>query len=223
MVMPLEEVRPRERLAFGGAEALTTEQLLTLVVGSGGGGASVAAAALMRRFGGLHAAGRASFREMCEVPGFGPARTAAIQAALELGRRHALAERPRGEEIRTAEDVHRRLSPILRHLGREVFVTVLLDARHHVLRDVRIAEGGLTACAIHPREVFEPAIRERAAAVVFCHNHPSGDPTPSAEDVALTTRLCLAGDALGVRAIDHVIIGDGRFASLAELGLMVAQ
>lgn len=214
--------RPRERLAHRGATALTDEELLLLVLGSGGGvgGAAVAAHALLRRFGSLHGLERARRTELLRVPGLGAARVAAVTAAFELGRRTALAERARGARIASAADVHARLSPRLRHHLREVFMVVLLDARHRLLAEVRIAEGGLTACAISPREVFEPVVREQAAAVIFVHNHPSGDPAPSHEDLALTGRLVIAADALGVRALDHVIIGDGRFFSLADRGLM---
>jgi len=216
------EHRPRERLAARGAAALTDEELLVLVLGSGGGvgGAAVAAHALVRRFGTLHGIERARRTELLRVPGLGAARASTITAAFELGRRTALAERARGERIASAAEVHARLSPRLRHHPREVFMVVLLDARHRLLAEVRIAEGGLTACAISPREVFEPVVREQAAAVIFVHNHPSGDPAPSHEDLALTGRLVIAADALGVRALDHVIIGDGRYFSLADRGLM---
>ncbi len=220
--LPLVDDRPRERLAALGAEALSDRELLALVLGAGGGagGPAVAASALLRRFGDLHGVERARPSELMRVPGLGAARTAALRAALALGRRVVAAERPRGEPVKSAADVHARLSPVLRHHDREVFVVVLLDVRHRLLAEVRVAEGGLTACAIHPREVFEPALRERAAAVIFVHNHPSGDPTPSHEDLALTARLVIAAEALGVRALDHVVIGDGRFVSMADRGLM---
>lgn len=223
MVSPLVALpdvpdRPRERLAALGAEALSDHELLALLLG--GGRADVAAHALLRRFGSLHGLDRAGLAELRAVPGLGLARAAALKAALTLGRRAVTRERTRGPRIRSAEDVHARLSPVLRHHDREVFAVVLLDTRHRILSEVRVAEGGLTACAIHPREVFEPAIREGAAAIIFVHNHPSGDPTPSQEDLALTTRLCITADALGVRALDHVIIGDGGYVSLADRGLM---
>ena len=115
-------------------------------------------------------------------------------------------------------DVFKLYAPRLSHLDREVFHTLCLDTKHRVLRDARIVEGGLTTCSVLPREVYAPALREGAAAVVFVHNHPSGDPTPSADDLALTARLKQAGSVLGIKALDHVVIGEGRYVSLVDKG-----
>jgi DNA repair protein RadC len=200
-------------------ETLSDTDLLGLVIGRGAG-KEAAAHDLLARFGSLHGIERAAVSELLQVRGLGPRRAATLKAALALGRRAACTERRRGERIRSAADVFRRLSPLLRHLDREVFLVLLLDNRHRVLREVRVAEGGLTACAVQPRDVLEPAVREGAAAVIFVHNHPSGDPTPSKEDVALTQRLGVGAEALGIRALDHVVVGDGRYVSLADRGLM---
>ncbi|MDF1561394.1 MAG: DNA repair protein RadC [Deltaproteobacteria bacterium] len=210
--------RPRERLQALGPEALVDEELLALILGPCGAGHL--APLLLRRFGGLHGLERASASELVRIPGMGSARTAAVRAALQLGRRLALSEQPRGAVLRSADQIHRRLGPRLRHLRQENFVGIYLDARHRILSEQRIAEGGLTACAIHPREVLEPAVREAAAALIVAHNHPSGDPAPSADDLSLTRRLGIAAEALGVRLLDHLIIGDGRYLSLAEAGLL---
>lgn len=212
--------RPRERLLARGAVALADSELLDLVLGTSGGRSL--AETLLERFGGLHGIARATAGELVRVPGMGPARVTALLAALCLGRRVASGERPRGAGLRSAAQVHRLLSPHLRHLDQEVFVGLYLDNRHRVLREVQIAEGGLTACAVQPREVLVPALREGAAALIVAHNHPSGDPAPSPEDVALTTRLYAAAQVLGVRLLDHVVIGDGRYVSLAEEGLLGA-
>ncbi len=193
--------------------------LLALLLGGGDSGAELACA-LLERFRDLHGIERASASDLTLVGGIGPGRAAALQAAIALGRRAACRERSRGDRIRSSSDAHRRLSPALRHLEREVFMVLLLDNRHRVLREVRVAEGGLTACAVQPRDVLQPAVREGAAAVIFVHNHPSGDPTPSNEDPALTRRLCVASEALGIRALDHLIVGDGRYVSLSDRGLM---
>lgn len=208
-----------DRLEWHGPGGLSERDLLVLALG-GGERSERVADGLLERFGDLHALERASRRELCDVRGMGPSRVAVLRAGLALGRRAAATARRRGDRVRDAADVHRRLSPAMRHLEREVFVVLLLDARHRILSEVRIAEGGLTACAIHPREVLAPAVREGAAAVVFAHNHPSGDPTPSREDVALTGRLQVAADALGIRPLDHLVIGDGAYVSLAERGLL---
>ncbi|RMG21712.1 MAG: DNA repair protein RadC [Deltaproteobacteria bacterium] len=209
--------RPRERLAAEGAAPLSDRDLLALVLGPGGG---PPARALLEAFDDLHGIARAGLRDLERVRGVGRARASALCAAFELGRRHTERMRARGPRLRSAQDVHDRLAPRLRHHAKEVFLVLLLDTRHRVLAQRKIAEGGLTACAIHPREVFEPAIREGAASILFVHNHPSGDPTPSAEDLALTRRLVLVGEALGIPALDHVILGDGTFVSLAEAGLL---
>lgn len=108
----------------------------------------------------------------------------------------------------------------LRDLKKEVFCVVLLDARHRIMGEERISEGSLTSSIVHPREVFVPAVRESAGAIVFVHNHPSGEPTPSEDDIAVTRRLERAAELLGIRVLDHVIVGDGEYASFKELGLM---
>lgn len=220
--MPPTDERPRERLLTAGSEALTDAELLALVLGAGQGAGETGliAQALLRRFGSLHALEQARLTELIAVPGIGPVRAAALRAALALGRRLATRERSRGLSIQSAADVFDHLGPHLRHAPKEQFHVLLLDARHRLLAQVRIAEGGLTACAIHPREAYEPAVREGAVAVIFVHNHPSGDPAPSRDDLTLTQRLQAAGEALGIRALDHVVIGDGRYVSLAEQGLI---
>lgn len=136
---------------------------------------------------------------------------------LELGRR---AVRPRTRDLRftTPEDVYRYARPRMAHLTHEVFHVLLLDTKHRLVRDVRVAAGGLATCALSPRDVFEPAIREAAPALIFLHNHPSGDPTPSADDIALTVRLVAGAKVLGLAYLDHMVIADSGFKSLRELG-----
>lgn len=140
-----------------------------------------------------------------------------IAAALELGRR-SLSPRQRDTVLETPLNVYAYCRPRMAHLTREVFHVLLLDSRHRLVADRRVAEGGLASCAISARDVFEPAIREAAPAMIFVHNHPSGDPTPSQDDILLTARLLKAAKLLGLSLIDHVVVADGGFSSLAEMG-----
>lgn len=220
IVSPLhlpERARPRERLLEAGAAQLSEVELLALVLGTAGPlGAIRAAESLLARFGSLPELARCSAAELAR-DGVGKARAARLLAALELGRR-ALEPRTRAVALHRPEDVFRYARPRLAHLTHEVFHVLLLDTRHRLVADRRVASGGLASCAIAPRDVFEPAIREAAPAVVFVHNHPSGDPTPSRDDVELTRRLGEAARLLGISLLDHVVIADGGYTSLAELG-----
>lgn len=215
LVIPME-MRPRERLIAYGAENLSEAELLAVVLGTVGPTPAVRAATeLLSHYGGLPELARCATSELRRH--VGPVRAARIQAAFELGRR-ALVPRTRLTTIATPLDVYQYARPRLAHLTREVFHVLLLDTRHRLVADRRVAEGGLAACAISPRDVFEPAIREAAPALVFIHNHPSGDPTPSRDDVLLTERLGQAAKLLGLSLIDHVVVADGGYASLAEMG-----
>lgn len=213
--------RPRERLNALGPEALTGRELVALLVGSGGRRASalgIADDVLASVSGSLRALGSVSASSIAAIPGVGIATGARITAALELGRRASAEIRDPGERVRGPRDVFDRMEPRLRDLPQEEFHALLLSARHSVIREVFITRGILDASLIHPREVFRPAITESAAAIILVHNHPSGDPTPSAEDHAVTKQLSAAGRNVGISVIDHVVIGDGRFASLADDG-----
>jgi DNA repair protein RadC len=218
-----ESERPRERLIAQGGAALSDTELLAALLGSGTRGASAldVARELMASYGDLSSLGRAELSELAECRGLGPARACALAAAMEIGRR-ALAPRRDRLVIRISADVYRYFAPRMAHLTREVFHVLCLDAKHRLLRDVRIVEGGLTTCSVLPREAFAPALREGAAAVIFAHNHPSGDPAPSEDDLALTARLKQAGAVLGVRVLDHIIVGEGCYASLVDAGLFAA-
>jgi DNA repair protein RadC len=150
----------------------------------------------------------------------GPAKTATLVAALELGRRLSARRLRSGETVRGPADVHRHFHARLRDARHERFLLLLLDGRHRLLREVVISQGTLTASLVHPREVFRPALREAAAAVVLVHNHPSGDPTPSLEDREITERLAQAGELLGIPVLDHVVVAERGYASLRELGVI---
>ncbi len=170
--------------------------------------------------GGLRPLLRLCPAELRALPGLGPARAARVAALAELIRRAGARPLRRGMPFRSSRDVQRHFGPRLRDLRVERFLTLLLDGKHRVLREELVSQGTLTSSPVHPREVFGPAVRHGAAAVVLVHNHPSGDPAPSADDLAVTRRLVDAGDLLGIRVLDHVIVGDGAYTSLADRGLM---
>lgn len=216
--LPLCE-RPRERLLAKGGLALTDAELLAALLGSGTRGASALeiAQSLIVMYGDLSAIGRADIADLARQRGVGRAKACAVAAAMEIGRR---AQTPRHERaaIRVSADVFAWYGPRLMHLNREVFHVMCLDTKHRLLRDARVVEGGLSTCSVLPREVYAPALRENATAVIFVHNHPSGDPAPSNDDFTLTARLKQAGNVLGIKPLDHVIIGEGRYVSLVDNG-----
>ena len=217
-----EAERPRERLARLQPDALPTYELLAILLGTGGPGRSALdlATDLLHRFeGSLRRMGAAETAELVTVAGVGPARAAAVRAALALGRR-MMAEPAREEKrVRGPGDVHARLGPLLRDRRQEEFWVLYLDTQNRVLGERRLTVGLLNSSLVHPREVFGPAVTRAAASIVLVHNHPSGDPEPSPEDVRVTCQLVESGRLLGIPVRDHVILGDGRYVSLMERGL----
>lgn len=209
--------RPRERLLAGGPAGLSDGELLTLLLGSG---SFEAARGLLAELGGLRGVARARPGELMRLPGIGEARACALSAAVELGRRLDGAALLRGDPIGSAEDVHRTLRWRLAACDQETFWVIALDARHRVLALRQVAQGGLTSVEVHPRQVFELALREGAAAIVVAHNHPSGDPEPSAQDRELTARLRQGSELLGIRLLDHLVVASGGYVSLAARGLL---
>lgn len=217
---PLPDDDPRGRLLRDGVESLSDVDLLALLIRSGNRGESAFAMARRLR---LHYASpaelaAASPQELAAVGGIGLARAASICAAIALGRRAEGRPLVEGSAIAGSEQVFRHFAARLGGLKQERFYVVLLDGKGRVMRDLRVSEGSLTASIVHPREVFRRAIREAAAAVILVHNHPSGDPTPSPEDEALTARLRAAGDLLGIRVLDHVVVGNGCYVSFVDTG-----
>lgn len=216
--------RPRERLSADGAAALASRELLAILIGSGREGASAVdiAGELLRGAGGsLRRLATATPTELAAVRGVGPAVAARVSAALELGRRMAREGPQERTKIAGPRDVYERCAPALRDLAQEEFHVLLLNTQHAVIRELVITRGTLDTSLVHPREVFRAAIAESAAAVVLVHNHPSGDPTPSPEDLTVTNQLAQAGRLLGIAVLDHIVIGDGRYVSFveAQLGL----
>ena len=214
--------RPRERLLEEGPESLTPAQLLAIVLRVGRHQTSAVQVGmdLLDRLGGLQGLANQGVQELCSVPGIGPAKVAQIKAAIELGKRVLSAPLTTGTVITRSQTVFEHYHSRLRDKRHEVFIVLLLDAKHAVIQEKTVSQGSLTSSLVHPREVFKEAVRESAAAVIFLHNHPSGDPKPSQEDRALTVRLQEAGDILGVQVLDHVVIGDGRYVSFADEGWM---
>jgi DNA repair protein RadC len=212
------DARPRERLLSHGPAHLSDQELLAIVLGSGTAGRNVVelASGLMAELGGLVGVAQSSIEELCAQIGIGRARASLIQAAVELGRR-SVGERPRpGRRLASANDVWSHLRARLAASSVEEFWALALDVRHRIQSERCLARGSLTGVDVHPRDVFRPLIRAAAAAVIFCHNHPSGDPTPSRQDLELTTRLREVGDLCGIAVLDHVVVAWDGFTSLAE-------
>ncbi|HEU4630787.1 MAG TPA: DNA repair protein RadC [Gemmatimonadaceae bacterium] len=220
--MPLSE-RPRERLRGLGSASLTTAELLAIVLGSGGSGGSALATAqalLAHVDGSLRRLAMQPIAALTAVHGVGGARAACVHAVLEIGRRLAAEARDEGAPLRSPRDVYRAFAPRLEDLPVEEFHVAVLDAQHRLERDVLVTRGILNSSLVHPREVFREAIAERAAAIILVHNHPSGDPTPSADDRMVTEQLAAAGRLLDIPVHDHLIVGRGRYTSFAETGLL---
>lgn len=215
-----ESERPRERLLREGPESLSEAQLLAILlrVGRPDSSAVQVAMELLEQLDGLAGLANRGLDELCRVSGIGPAKAAQLKAAIELGKRVMAAPLSTGTRIASSQELFRHYYPALRDLRHEVFKIILLDAKHAIIRDATVSKGSLTLSIVHPRDVFTLAVRESAAAVIFLHNHPSGDPEPSPEDRALTARLVAAGQVLGIHVLDHLIIGDGRYVSFADQG-----
>ena len=212
--------RPREKLLRHGAAALGDNELVALVLGSGcrRTGALALANALLAARGGLHGMVRSTSDDLSRVAGIGVAKAAQLLAAVELGRR-TLTRAPQARvPLRSPSEAAAYLMPAFGSRPVEHFGIVLLDAKHRVLRTTLLAVGTLNATIVEPRDVFREAALGAASAIVVFHNHPSGDPAPSADDVALTRRLVAAGALMGIDVVDHVILGDVRYCSFKEMG-----
>lgn len=219
---PLPE-RPRERLVRYGADKLSGEELLAILVSRGTAGVPVKDIAheLMVRFGSVAAIAEATVEELKQIPGIGTAKACQLKAAFELARRSQEAEGvSERKELTNPEAVVRLVKPLLAERKKECFFTVLLDARNRHIRIEKISVGSLDATVAHPREVFNPAVHDHAAAIIVVHNHPSGDPTPSGEDIQLTRRIAEAGKVLGIKLLDHVIIAGNNYYSFRSNGLV---
>lgn len=214
------EMRPREKLLRYGPLALTEQELLAIIIRTGNReqNAIQLAESLLYSFRDLRGLNAASSEELTEVAsGMGPAKSAQVKAALELGRRLNLQE-TEVVKVRSPQDVAAWVMEDMRYLRQEYFKTLLLNTKNGIIACEEVSRGSLNSSIVHPREVFATAIRRSAAAVILIHNHPSGDPTPSQEDINVTRRLVEVGRLVGIDVLDHLIIGDGVWCSMKERG-----
>ena len=213
--------RPRERLLQVGAQAVSTAELIAIILRTGTGGENVLRLAerLLFHFSDLTGLSRATAAELQKVKGIGPAKAVEIKAALEIGRRLLAASPLEMPKVSSPADAANLLMSEMMFLEQEHLRLILLDTRNKVLRTPTIYKGSLNTSVIRIGELFRAAIRENAAAMIVAHNHPSGDPSPSPEDVNVTRQLVQAGKLLGIDVLDHIVIGRQRFVSLKERGL----
>jgi DNA repair protein RadC len=214
--------RPRERLIKFGPEALSAQELLALIIGRGIPKKSVMniAQELLARFGNIKAISQASIAGLSEIKGVGLAKAAQIKACFELGKRQDLEPELKNYDIKNPQSVVKAIRASIKDKAKEHFKLILLDTRNKIIGISTISIGTLNASLVHPREIFKEAIIHNSASVVLAHNHPSGDPEPSDEDLTITKRLVDSGKILGIEVIDHIIIGKTNFSSFKERGLI---
>jgi DNA repair protein RadC len=213
---------PRERLREVGAEGLSDTELLALVLGTGSVRDPVAilAARLIENAGGIAGLDQQGLGALAEHPGIGVCKAARILAALELGKRLCMRRVSRSSPLTSSQQVDAAMRPKLARLCTEQFIALALDSKYRLVSELRLAAGGLNCCAISPADVFRAVIKEAAAAIIVVHNHPSGDPQPSPEDILFSTRLHQAGELLTITVLDHVIIGAEGYFSFLDQGLL---
>jgi len=218
--LPKDE-RPRERLVKFGEQALSAQELLQLILGRGIAGESVAVTAqkLLSHFGNLEKLSEASIEELSSIKGIGLAKAAQIKAVFEISRRLSTqAPTYKSKELTDPEKVYRLIKSRLKDYHKEHFYIIALNSRNHSIAEVSV--GSLNASIVHPREVFAEAIKNKAASVVFAHNHPSGDPEPSEDDLLLTKKLVESGKILGIEVADHIIMTKDSFFSFKNKGII---
>jgi DNA repair protein RadC len=220
-----EDERPREKMVRQGVGSLTNAELLALIIRTGDSATQKSAIDLGReiitRFGdNLRELGSADISEICSIKGMGPAKATGIKAAFTLASRLQSRRLEHLDRFTSPRQVFDYFHHEFRDSRKEYFLTLLLDGKNRIIRRVQVSEGSLSQSIVHPREVFIPAVKESAAAIILVHNHPTGDPAPSSEDIAITRRLREAGEIMGIKVLDHIIIGDGEFVSFVERGLL---
>lgn len=218
-----EEERPRERMIQLGAEHLSNAELIALLLRTGSQGESVIALAqrLLTGMKGLRNLHEASLQELTKIRGIGEAKAIQILAGIEIGKRLVRIRREDQISIQNPETVADFLMEDLRYLPQEHFVCLYLNIKNKIIHKKSLFIGSLNSSIVHPRDIFREGIRYNAASIICAHNHPSGDPTPSPEDLMVTQRLVEAGNLVGIEVVDHIIIGDGSFFSLRSEGLII--
>lgn len=213
---------PRERLLMNGAHSLSDVELIAILLGTGSvtEPVGVVAARLLDAVGGLEQLQQLSIGAMVSQVGVGPTKACRLQAAIELGRRAVARPLSRGERISCSKDVYEAFYPLLAKENREHFIAIALDTKNRPIAENEIAVGGLNICAMEPADIFRVLLRETSSAAVLVHNHPSGEPSPSIDDVAFTRRIRRAGQLLGIQILDHIIIGEQGYFSFLDSGLI---
>lgn len=221
---PADE-RPREKMQKGGPSGLSDAELLALVIRSGDPSTKQSAIDLGRELishfsGNLRELAGADISEICAIKGMGLAKATSVKAAFSLASRFQARKLERFDRFTSPQQVFDYFHHEFRDSRKEYFLILLLDGKNRIIRRVQVSEGSLNQSIVHPREVYLPAVKESAAAIILVHNHPTGDPAPSSEDIAITRRLKEAGEIMGIKVLDHIIIGDGEYLSFVERGLL---
>lgn len=217
-----ENMRPREKLLRSGETSLSDAELLAILIKEGTSGLSaleLAQQILAAHDGNLRFLREASIEELTSHPGIGPAKAALLKAAVEIGRRISIDVKQK-LVIKSPDDVKHLLMEDMRFLHQEHFRVLYLDRKGGIIFIEDVSKGSLHSTVVHPREVFKTAVKRSAASVILVHNHPSGDPNPSAEDIDITRRLVEAGSIIGIEVLDHIIIGEHKYCSLKSLGVI---
>lgn len=217
-----DDEKPRERMMLHGPEVLSDSELIAIILGSGTIGRSAIDIGrdLLAKYSSLNELAKCDFSEFKNISGIGNAKAVTLSAAFELSRRIEIAPFSGKKVFRSPEDIADYYIPRLRDLRIEVFKILLLNSSNQIFRDLTITEGILNMSVVHPREVFRTAISESAASIILMHNHPSGNPEPSKEDLKITEQIVAAGKIIGIKVLDHLIIAGDKFTSFVSLGII---
>jgi len=214
--------RPRERLIKLGAEALSAQELLALIIARGIPEKSVIniSQEVLNNFKNIKGVGEATIEQLCQIRGIGPAKAVQIKACFEIGKRGELEPEQKKYDIKNPSEVVKTIRALIKDKAKEHFKLIILDSRNKIIEITNISIGTLNANLAHPREIFKDAITRNAASIILAHNHPSGDPEPSEEDLKITKQLTEAGKILGIDVLDHIIIAKNSYISFKEKGLI---